>query len=214
MAGDRPRPRRPPAGAKRSGRVPGLIVLVVAVGAGVLLLFSGRDDRSTSARQKPQSPASLRRDLAGGPVLSGPAEAPFDLRYTTDWVPIGPAALAQTDEPPLAGIRREDGTGVMTVSVRAPVRGGVDALRRTLPGTLRARFPDVKILAVRPVRVVAGRALYSAFRRGASGRVQSSLLVPRGSRLTYSLDAVVDGDARETAQEVGAIFRTFSVARR
>jgi hypothetical protein len=209
----------PPRKKKRGG--PGLVpilvavVLVVAIVLGVYFLFIKDDDDGGSVDQQRQSPQSLSEDLRDGRILAGPEQAPFAMRYTDDWETVAADDLeTEGDAQPLAGIKRKDGTGVMTVTLGGPVKGGINTLRASLPGELEKRFDDFRLVAIRPVEIAAGRALYTSWVREETGRVQTNLVVPDGNRRSFAVDAVIKGGAQETAQEVGAIFRTFSIVKR
>jgi hypothetical protein len=212
-----PMPAPAPQRKKKRGG-PGLVpiliavVLLVAIGVGVYFLFIKDDDDEGSANQKKQSAASLTEDLQNGRILAGPEQAPFALRYTDDWETVdGDDLEGEGESQPIAGIKRKDGTGVITVTLGGPVKGGINTLRESLPGELEKRFKDFRLVAIRPVQVGAGRALYTSWVREDSGRVQTNLVVPDGNRRSFAVDAVIQSGADETAQEVGAIFRTFSI---
>ena len=185
-------------------RLPLAILLVAAVAvAAVLLLRGGDADERAGGGDRPDAGRAF--------TLSGPPDAPFALRYPEGWQPLDPERLAQADPPPVSGVRREDDTGVLTVSLRGPIRGGIDRLEQTLPRELEERVEGFRLSTVRRLQVAAGPALYVAWTREGEGRLQSTLVVPDGNRRSFSVDAVVRGDARSTAQEVGAMLRTFSL---
>jgi len=215
----RPAPEQAPAPAPPPRRGPGLLRLVALLALVAALVVAGwllfiKDDEDSGSGQERQTPAALSAELRDGEILAGPDATPFAMRYTKDWEPMEASELEDGDPRPTAGIRRKDRTGVLTVTVRGPVRGGINRLRTTLPGELERRFDDFRLVAIRTVEVAAGRALYASWIREETGRVQSNLVVPEGNRRSYSVDAVIQGDAQETAQEVGAMFRTFSIVGR
>jgi len=201
-------PTRRPTGRKLPVRalLLGLLVLAALV-VGALLLFGGDDDEQGSG-------GDVAQRIRDGRVLLGPREAPFAMRYPETWSLLRAQQLGEGDPPPLAGLRRDDRSGVLTVSVRGPVRGGIASLRRRLPGELRDRFPDFRLVTSRIIEVAGGRALYTSWVRTRSGRVQSNLVVPQGNRASYSVDAVLRGDAEVAAREVGAMLRTFDIVQR
>jgi hypothetical protein len=200
----------PKAGPRRRGprpsRLAGILLAVAAFAVAAMLILGGDD-----GGQEERSAEELERALVAGGVLRGPPDSRFALRHTDDWDPLTREELAEGDPPPLAGVRRRDGSGVVTVSERGAVRGGIDRLRRTLPGELEARFDDMRLVGIRFVEVAAGRALYTSWVREQTGRVQTNLVVPDGNRRSFSVDAVIRGDAAAASQEVGAMLRSFAI---
>ena len=191
-----------------SARLPLAVLLVAVVAAAAVLLLRGGGG---GGEAREGGGGDARREVARGLTLSGPPDAPFALQHPESWQPLESQRLAQADPPPVAGIRREDDTGVLTVSVRGPVRGGIDRLEEMLPRELEQRVEGFRLVTARRLQVAAGPALYVAWSGEGSDRLQSTLVVPDGNRRSFSVDAVVRGDARPTAQEVGAMLRTFSL---
>jgi hypothetical protein len=187
------------------------LVVVAAIVVGAILLFGGGDDDGGEERAAPSN-ERVAEELRNGRVLLGPRQAPFAMRYTNDWTLLSRQQLAQGDPPSVTGLRRKDRTGVLTVSIRGPVRGGIGRLEQRLPDELRERFPDFRLVTIRRLRVAAGPALYTSWIRTQSGRVQSNLVVPVGSERSFSVDSVLNANARDAAAEVGAMFRTFDTA--
>ncbi len=190
-------------------KILGVSIVVVALVVGVLLM--GNDDPPEPKVRKAESRAKIERDLRDGKVLTGPESAPFALRFTDDWTGLDAQQLAEQNPRPAAGLRRKDNSGLLTVSVRGPIRGGIGALRRTLPAELEQRFPDFRLVAIRQVRVAAGAALYTSFVREDSGQIQTMLVVPDGNRRSYQVDAVIRSEAQDTAAQVGVMLGTFDL---
>jgi hypothetical protein len=194
-----------------SNKVVGVAILIVAVGLGLVLM--GREDAPEPEVRKAQSRATIERELRDGEVLEGPDQAAFAMRFTDDWTRIDGTTLGEQEAQPVAGLRRKDNSGLLTVSVRGPVRGGIKELRRTLAADLEQRFDDFRLVAIRPVQVKAGRALYASFVREKTGQIQTMLVVSDGNRRSFQVDAAIRGEARDTAAQVGAMLATFDLAR-
>ena len=194
-------------------KVVGVSIVLVAVALGIVLM-GGDDDPPAPEVRKAQSRETIERDLRDGDVLDGPAHAPFRLRFTDDWDRLDREQLGDGDPRPIAGLRRTDNSGLLTVSVRGPVRGGIKTLQRTLPGELEERFDDFRLVSMRQVRVAAGRALYTSFLREKSGQIQTMLVVSEGNHRSYQLDAVIRSEAQDTAAQVGVMLGTFDIAGR
>lgn len=185
------------------------LAVVAALVVGGILIFGGGDDDDEA--ETPSS-AQVAEELRNGRVLLGPRQAPFAMRYTNDWALLSREQLREGDPPPVTGLRRKDRSGILTVSIRGPVRGGINSLQQRLPDELRERFPDFRLVTMRRIDVAAGPALYTSWVRTQSGRVQSNLVVPVGNERSFSVDSVLNANARDAAAEVGAMFRTFDTA--
>ena len=188
----------------------GVAAVAILVIGGYFIFFSGDDDED-KAEEAPSN-AQVAEELRNGRVLLGPRQAPFAMRYTNDWGPLAREQLQEGDPPPVTGLRRKDRSGIVTVSIRGPVRGGINSLQQRLPDELRERFPDFRLVTMRRINVAAGPALYTSWVRTKSGRVQSNLVVPVGNQRSFSVDSVLNADAKDAAAEVGAMMRTFDTA--
>ena len=214
---------KPPAQPESGGsNLPKILIAVVAVAAIVAILFltgviGGDDDDDgggDAAGTKAPTAEQLVKELREGKVLIGPSEAPFAMRYTNDWTLLTGEQLrtAGNDTPPAAGLRRNDRSGVLTVTIRGPVKGGIGSLEKRLPDELAARFDDFKLQTIRRINVAGGPALYTSWTRSKTGRVQSQLVVPVSNKRSYSVDVVLAANAKDAAAETGAMFRTFDTA--
>ena len=175
------------------------VVAVAAIAVALVVVLGGDDgDRERKAGGEPR-------------VLAGPAATPFALSYPASWEVLPPARLRAGDPRPVAGLRRRDGRGVLTITVRGPIRGGIRSLVRSLPRELAARFEDFRLVRSRLVDVAAGPALSVTWVRERSGRAQSTLVVPEGNRRSFALDTVLPAGARDAAREAGAIQRSFDL---
>jgi len=186
------------------------LIVTFGVACALGLGGCGGGDGDDNAQALP-SAEDVARSLREGDVLLGPREAPFAMRYPDSWRPLPQRRLRQADPPPIAGLERRDGTGIITVAVRGPVRGGIRSLVGRLPAELRRRYADFELQEQREVRVAAGRALYTSWVRSRSGIVQSNLVVPVSNRRSYSVDGVLRGGASRTARETGTMLRTFDL---
>jgi hypothetical protein len=190
----------------------GIAIVLVSVAFGISLMNTEEPPAPKVA--KAPSRATIERELRAGDVLNGPAETPFALRHPDSWEALPEHEIPEGEPEPVAGLRRDDSSGLLTVSVRGPLPGGIAAREKTLRTELEQRLDDVRVTAVRRVRVAAGPALYASFVREDSGQIQTMLLVPEGNRRTYQLDAAVRPVAQDAAAELGAMLRTFDVAGR
>jgi hypothetical protein len=195
-----------------SHKIVGIAIVLVAVAFGFSLM--GRDDPPPPEVRKAQSPATIERDLREGEVLTGPRDTPFSLRHPERWAVLEDDEIPEGDPQPAAGLRRNDSSGLLTVSVRGPVEGGIASMEKTLADDLERRIDDFRLTAIRRVRVAAGPALYASFVRERSGQIQTMLVIPEGNRRSYQIDAAIRPEAQDTAAEVGAMLRTFDIAGR
>jgi hypothetical protein len=187
---------------------------VIAVGVTLGWILIPKDPPDDPAADDTPSRQEILADLREGGTLTGPPSAPFSLRHTDDWTPLPREQLEGREPEPLAGLRRRDNSGALTVTEGGPVEGGIARLRRTLPATLRERFDDFRLVAIRRVRVQAGPALYTSFVRQRTNEIQTVLVVPDGNRRSFQVDAVIRGAAADTAAEVGVMLGTFDIAGR
>lgn len=185
-----------------------LVVTLVVAGCG------GGDDGDGKADQEaPPTADEVARELRDGKILTGSREAPFAMRFTDDWVQVAPGDLRKPDDdPPIAGLRRSDGSGLLTVTMRGPIRGGIRVVEKELPAELERRIPDFRLQRVRRIRVAAGPALYALWTRTKTGAVQSQLVVPVSNQRSFTVDVLLQPGARDAPVEVGAMLRTFDTA--
>jgi hypothetical protein len=206
-----------PARAPRSN-LPKILAALAAVAAVVVILFvtgviGGGDDDDAADAPKPPSNAEVVRELREGSILAGPRQAPFAMRYTNDWAPLSADQLAEAgDVAPIAGLRRKDRSGVLTITLRGPVRGGIGSLEERLPAELARRFDDFKLQTIRRIDVAAGPALYTSWTRTKVARIQTQLVVPVSNRRSFTVDVVLNANATDAAAEAGAMLRTFDTA--
>ena len=164
---------------------------VVAVLAVVVL--GGDDDQDKPAR-------------AGAQTAQPAGQLPeFALNFPKTWKRV--AAEAKPGEAPRAVIQRKDGSGIVTMTINGPVKQSLDALRGDMKTALTKKFPGLRELQFKRIKVEAGDGLLSTW-VSAKGRVQSNLVVPAG-KVSYSLDAVVTPGKEKTATEVGKIYAAF-----
>lgn len=145
-------------------------------------------------------------------TISGPPATPFELRYPAGWRKVSKGDLQRTvEETPAAAVRRADGRGVVTLTVRGPLNGSLDQLREDFAKALARRFDDFELVTSRQIQVEgAGVAMYTSWILRDQGRVHGNLTVPVGDR-SYTLDAALPAGATDVAREVGAIFGSFGV---
>jgi hypothetical protein len=188
----------------------GIAIAVAFIGAGVLVMVN-QDPPPAKVRTVPER-SVIEREVREGEVLRGPRGAPFTLRHPDDWSPMDRDELQRVGGGALAGVRRADNSGLVTVTVRDAPAGGLDAVERDLPGQIAQSFDDAGKVSVRRLEVAAGPAVYASFERRESGQLQSLLVVPGAGRRTFQVGAAIRGTARDTAAQVGAMLRTFDIA--
>lgn len=143
-------------------------------------------------------------------MIAGPPETPFRLSYPSGWRKVPATQLQKTGRTPAAAIRRTDGRGLVTVTVRGPITTPLDQLRTELSAALAERFEDFELVTSAQMRVEAGVGIYTSWVLREAGRVQGNLTVPVGAR-SYTLDAALPAGATDVAREVGTIFGAFDV---
>jgi hypothetical protein len=211
MAADAPKP-----GGRANTRTILIAALVLAaLVAGAIFLFVGGDDDGDDqgATTQQLDAEEVRKNIREGRVLARTEPAPFAMRYTRNWEILPQSQLrSEGDVRPLAGIRRRDQSAAMFVSLGGPVRGGIGALEKRLPGELRSRIPDFKLQTIRRIEVAGGPALYTSWVRTGSGQIQTNLVVPVSNKRSFSIDAIIKPGADEASAEVGGMLRTFDTA--
>jgi hypothetical protein len=196
---ERLRLSRPPAGLALAGGA--LAVLAILAIAFVVV-----------ARPfKQQDTAGLKKRPGRAQAITGPAETPFELRYPAGWRKVPKREIQKEGgEGTVVAIRRADGRGVVTVSVRGRLDSPLNEIRESFANELAERMPDFELVTSTEVRVDAGIGMYTSWLRREEGRVQGNLTVPVGTQ-TYALDASLPTGATDVAREVGAIFGSFAV---
>lgn len=210
----------PPPAAPQRGRsnLPRVLAAIAAIAAVVVVLLVtgviGGDGGEDGAEPKAPSVEQVAQELREGRILAGTRVAPFAMRYTSDWqlLPAERLREASATTLPVAGLTRTDRTGLLTVTLRGPVRGGIGSLEKSLPAELARRYDDFELETIRRIEVAAGPALYTSWRRTRSGQVQSQLVVPVSNQRSFTVDVVLTSDARDAAVEAGAMLRTFDTA--
>jgi hypothetical protein len=189
----------------------GIAIAVVCIVGGFFVMVN--EDPPKPVERAVPARAEIERAVREGEVLRGPAGAPFALRYPDGWEPMDRDELQSVGGGALAGLRSDDNSGLLTVTVRPPIEGGVAAVQRDLPGQLRRAFDDAGAVTVRRLRVAAGPAVYASLRRGESGQLQSLLVLPDVGGQSYQVGAAIRPTARDVAAQVGVMLRTFDVDR-
>ena len=143
--------------------------------------------------------------------IAGPPATPFELRYPAGWRKVPKRELQTSEgETPVAAIRRADGRGFVTLTVRGPLAKPLDDMREDFNRVLAERFPDFELVTSSTIEVDAGPAMYTSYVLREKGQVQGNLTVPVGET-SYTLDAIIPTGATDVAREVGAIFGSFQV---
>src|SRR5688572_21703217 len=143
-----------------NNKVIGIAIVLVTAAFGFSLM--GREDPPPPKVSKAPSRATIERDLREGEVLEGPADTPLTLRHPERWEPLEASEIPEADPRPIAGLRRNNSAGLLTVSVAGPVEGGLAEREKTFRADIERRVPDARVTDVRQVRVAAGPALYAS----------------------------------------------------
>lgn len=163
------------------------------------------------ARPPSKSNVAGGKRPARGRTIAGPPQTPFQLSYPAGWRKVPKAHLQKVETTPAAAIRRVDGRGLVTVTVRGPITISLDELRTGFADALSERFTDFELVTSTEMQVDAGLGIYTSWILRDEGRVQGNLTVPVGAN-SYTLDAALPTGATDVAREVGAIFGSFDVA--
>lgn len=142
--------------------------------------------------------------------VEGPAETPYVVRYPPGWRKVQQRSLQKVDPPPALAIRRADHRGLVTLTVRGPLDGGLEELRGDFVAALSRRFANFELVTSRLLDVAGREGLYTSWVIRDAGRVHGSLLVPADEH-SYALDAVVHLGATDAAREVGGILGSFAI---
>ena len=194
-----------------SNKIIGIAIVLVTAAFGFSLM--GREDPPPPKVTEAPSRATIERELREGAVLRGPADTPFTLRHPERWEALEEDEIPDGDPKPIAGLRRNNSAGLLTVSVLGPIEGGIDAREKTLRTEIEERVTDARVTAIRQVPVAAGTALYASFVRERTNQIQTMLVIPDADR-SYQVDAAIRPEAQDAAAELGAMLRTFDIAGR
>lgn len=148
--------------------------------------------------------------MARSHKAEGPAETPYVFRYPPGWRKVQDRSLQKVDPPPAFAVRRTDHRGLVTLTVRGPLDGGLEELQGDFVEALSRRFADFELVTSRLLDVAGRQGLYTSWVVRDAERVHGSLLVPAGEH-SYALDAVVHLGATDVAREVGAILGSFTL---
>ena len=132
----------------------------------------------------------------------------FRVELPDGWNPVPAAQLSQLPSAPVAVLRRTDGRGLVTVEPSAPIHTGLAQLARSLTAQLSHRFKGFRLVGARLVHIRAGQAFAYTFVRAPAGTVQTIVVAATGGR-TWTIDAVVPGNAPVAAHDAGSIVATF-----
>jgi hypothetical protein len=154
--------------------------------------------------------------LRAGGDGDGPAAAPryrsadraFTVAVPAGWRAAGAKELAGTPSRPAAVLRRTDRRGVVVIRRRATLARSSRSLTRDLSAQLGRRFPGLKPVGARTVRLASGPAYVYTFARPSAGTVHSIAVAPRRGG-TYTIDGVASARARDAAAQIGSIVRSF-----
>jgi hypothetical protein len=172
---------------------------VLATVAVLAIVFTGGDDDKKSGS-----------NAAARTAQRADALPQFELKYPTAWRRV--EAGAKKGEPPRVVLARKDKTGMLTMAIRGPVKQSLASLEQDLEKRFKQRFPNMRAFESNRVNVAAGAGLHTTFVDGKTGQVQTNLVIPAG-KLSYVLDAVVRGDSKKTAREVGLMLSAFDGAK-
>lgn len=172
-------------------------VVLAAVAVVALLVASGDDD--AKGTNTAGVPAAQR---ASGPMPD------FELKFPSAWRRLAAEEAKGRGEGPRLVIARKDKAGMLSMAIRGPIRQSLASLKADLEARLKKQFPQMRSFESQRVTVPAGPGLHTTFVDGRTGRVQTNLVIPAG-KLSYVLDAVVRGDSRAAAREVGLMFSAF-----
>lgn len=189
-----------PAGLAPAGGVAAVALLVALV---LLAVNQLKPNDHTASRHGGTPQAAAK-------AITGPDEAPFELRYPRGWRQASPPTAQDDPTPPQVVLQSPDGRGVVTLNVRGPLKAPLDDLSLQLTASLAERFADFRLVSSKPLDIPAGRALYTSWVLEESQQVQGSLVVEVGDR-SYMLDAAIVAGSTQAAREVGAIFNSFDV---
>ena len=161
-----------------------------------------------------QLPGARSKHARPGRVqtISGPAETPFRLRYPGGWRKVPKSELQKQAEPPAAAVRRADGRGLVTLTIRGPLAYPLPKMREDFLGVLAEKYAghDLEIVSSLDIETAAGVGMYTSWVLRDEGRVYGHLTVPRGE-LSYTLDGTLAVGASDVAREVGSIIGSFEV---
>jgi hypothetical protein len=151
---------------------------------------------------------ALNGDEDSGGKLEGASGNRFTLSYVEGWTPLSRSEVAALKGSPIGVLRRDDRRGILIINRQRRISRDRGALSRQLDRRLKKRFSDFRKVSSRTVNVKAGRAFLYSYIRRSKGTAHSILAVQTSSG-GYTLNAVVRGDARDVARQVGVMFRSF-----
>jgi len=178
--------------------------LTVAIAILAVLLVGGEDDGGSGAgASRPQ----------GSQVLAGSGGAGFELVYPRGWSELPEGSLGRGAERAVAGVKRDDGQGLLLVQRRGALEGQPSPadIARDLDRRLRRQFKDFRRVGSETVELAGGEALSYTFVRTRTGRVQNIVVLSEEKR-TWTLNSVLPAGADDAAREVATMIRSFDPA--
>lgn len=181
----------------------GAVAVIAVVAVAGFLVFGGDDGDEGK---------STRTAATGAVRYDGPEIAPFRLTVPSSWERVNQKVVEQAGKTNSIAVQKRDGTGLISVSVEGPLKQSLNSLRTSLVRAVDKREVGMKLSESRTVKVAAGPAVYTSWTAKNGETVTTNLVVPDG-KITYTVDAVVDAKALETAAEVGKVLRGFDSGR-
>jgi hypothetical protein len=135
--------------------------------------------------------------LAGGSATVPPS-----------WEPLDKANLALVEGAPDAGLRRRDGTAILSVRRGDKPAEALGVQEAKLLGDLRPRVPGLRGLRAADVQTRAGRARSFVVEHDGPTGLARVVVVPDGDQ-SYVLELAITSTAGTSAREAGRIIRSF-----
>jgi hypothetical protein len=142
--------------------------------------------------------------------LTGPKGHPFTLEYSEGWRAASADELKELPGSPLAVLRREDGTSVVTVKKGKRSYRKLPKFDSRLTASLKARVPDFKKGKAGQTHARGGDALFYSYARTRKRTANTILVLPAPSG-SYILNSVTKAGAKGAAQQASKTALSFDL---
>jgi hypothetical protein len=156
--------------------------------------------------------AALMRSQTDGPEgrLTGPEGHPFTLEYPGGWSALSGKELKELQGSPLAVLRRQDGTSVVTVKKGKHSYRNLRKFDSRLTVVLKARMSDFKKGTAGQTHAREHDALFYSYARTRKHTANTILVVP-APRGSYIINSVTKAGAKGAARQAAKIGLSFDL---
>jgi hypothetical protein len=113
---------------------------------------------------------------------------------------------------PVAGLRRDDGSGFVFVRQEGRAPKDFGSFSNELTRELKKLVPDFQKRSARVIKVAGGQAFFYSYIREKKGTVHTVVVLPAGER-SYALNTVSQGGREDVAREIAQMVLSFNAGK-